>query len=50
MIAQTSEKGSNEYVTINPFSTRILWKIGITKKAKHLTLNASISKTKTNSE
>ena len=35
---------------INPFSTGILWKIGITKKAKHPTLNASISKSKTNSE
>ena len=35
---------------VNPFSTGILWKIGITKKAKHPTLNASISKTKTNSE
>ena len=35
---------------INPFSTGILWKIGITKKSKHPTLDASISKTKTNSE
>ena len=29
--------------SINPFSTGILWKLGITKKAKHPTLNASIS-------
>ena len=34
---------------LNPFSTGILWKIGVTKKEKHTTLNACISKTKTNS-
>ena len=34
----------------NPFSTGILWKIGITEKTKHPNLNASILKTKTISQ